>query len=81
MFSFININWRAKPLTAYEVVLEYIRHTTTTSGLVIEAVLDTNEYATGIKVTDEQLHDICMTRDEFHGEWNYTIRPQANEHD
>lgn len=74
MFSFININWRAKPLVAYEVVLEYIRNTTTKSGLKIEAVLDTNDYETGKKITDEQLKTICITRDEFHGEWNYTIK-------
>lgn len=75
MFSFININWRAKPLVAYEVVLEYIRNTTTKSGLKIEAVLDTNEYEIGKKVTNEQLQSIRLTRDEFHGEWNYTISP------
>jgi len=54
MFSFININWRAKPLIAYEVILEYIRHTTTKGGLKIEAILDTHDYATKQKVTDEQ---------------------------
>lgn len=77
MFSFININWRAKPLTAYEVVLECIRHTTTKTGLKIQAVLDTNEYETGKKLSDEQLKNIHIIRDEFHGEWNYTIKPQA----
>jgi transposase len=77
MFSFININWRAKPLVAYEVMLEYIRNTTTKSGLKIEAVLDTNEYEVGKKVTDEQFKGINIQRDEFHGEWNYTITPQA----
>jgi transposase len=75
MFSFITINWRAKPLTAYEVVLEYIRHTTTKSGLRIEAVLDTNDYEIGKKITDEQFKTIHLTRDEFHGEWNYCIKP------
>lgn len=77
MFSFININWRAKPLTAYAVVLEYIRHTTTKTGLRIEAVLDTNDYEIGKKITDEQLSGTNITRREFHGEWNYTIKPQA----
>jgi hypothetical protein len=77
MFSFININWRAVPLMTYEVVLEYIRHTTTKSGLKIEAVLDTNDYETGQKITDEQLQDLNIIRDDFHGEWNYTVKPQA----
>jgi hypothetical protein len=77
MFSFININWRAKPLVAYEVILEYIRHTTTKGGLEIEAVLDTNDYATKKQVTDEQFRSINIHGDEFHPEWNYTIRPQT----
>lgn len=77
MFSFININWRATPLTAYEVILEYIRHTTTKGGLKIEATLDTNEYATGKKITDEQMQEIHVTADGFHPEWNYTIRSQV----
>ena len=78
MFSFITINWRATPLTAYEVVLELIRHTTTKTGLKIEAVLDENTYQTGKKVTDEQMQQLTIQGDEFHPEWNYTIRPQTN---
>ncbi len=78
MFSFITINWRAKPLTAYEVVLELIGHTTTRTGLKIEAVLDENTYQTGKKVTDEQMQQLTLEGDAFHPEWNYTIRPQTN---
>jgi transposase len=78
MFSFITINWRAKPLTAYEVVLELIRHTTTRTGLMIEAVLDENAYKTGSKITDEQMQQLSLQGDEFHPEWNYTLRPQTN---
>jgi hypothetical protein len=78
MFSFLTINWRAKPLTAYEVVLELIGHTTTRTGLTIEAVLDENEYKTGRKITDEQMQQLSIQGDEFHPEWNYTIRPQIN---
>jgi hypothetical protein len=76
MFSFININWRAKPLVAYEVMLEFIRHTTTKGGLKIEAVLDTNDYETGQKITDVQMQSINIQGDAFHPEWNYCIRPQ-----
>jgi hypothetical protein len=76
MFSFITINWRAKPLTAYEVVLELIKHTTTKAGLKIEAVLDENQYETGKKITDEQIQQLTIQGDEFHPEWNYTIKPQ-----
>ncbi len=76
MFSFININWRAKPLVAYEVILEYIRHTTTNGGLTIEAVLDTHDYETGKKISSEQMKAINITGDAFHPEWNYTIQPR-----
>jgi hypothetical protein len=77
MFSFVNINWRARPLTAYEVMLECIRHTTTKTGLKIEAMLDTNDYPTGKKISDEQLKGIYIIRDDFRGEWNYCITPQT----
>ncbi len=75
MFSFITINWRAKPLTAYEVVLELIRHTTTKTGLRIQAVLDENVYEKGKKITDEQMKELQIQGDDFHPEWNYSISP------
>ena len=78
MFSFITINWRAKPLVAYEVILELIRNTTTKKGLRIHAMLDEQEYKTGIKITNKQMKQINIQGDEFHPEWNYTIRPQIN---
>src|SRR5258708_28370373 len=76
LFSFISLNWRAKPLTSLEVVLELISHTTTTEGLVVTALKDSHTYPTGLKVTDEELADLNLSRDAFHGEWNYTIKPQ-----
>jgi hypothetical protein len=76
MFSYITINWRAKPLTAYEVVMELIKHTTTKTGLKIDAVLDENTYEKGKKITDEQIRQLNIQGDEFHPEWNYTIKPQ-----
>jgi hypothetical protein len=78
MFSFITINWRARPLTAYEVVLELIKHTTTKTGLQIDAVLDENHYEAGKKITDEQIRQLTIQGDEFHPEWNYTIKPQTD---
>jgi transposase len=77
LFSFISINWRAKPLTSLEVVLELISHTTTDEGLTVMAVKDSQTYPTGLKVTDEQLAALNLFRDPFHGEWNYTIKPQV----
>ena len=76
LFSFISINWRAKPLTSLAVVLELLNHTTTKSGLIVKAVADTNIYPIKIKVTDEEMQKLNIQRDDFHGEWNYEIKPQ-----
>jgi len=78
LFAFISINWRAKPLTSLEVVLELISHTTTKEGLAVTAVKDSNTYPTGIKVSDNELAALNLSRDPFHGEWNYTIKPQGS---
>jgi len=77
LFSFISVNWRAKPLTSLAVVLELISHTTTKSGLTVAAMADMKHYQTGIKVTDAEMQILNIRRDDFHGEWNYTINPQA----
>lgn len=76
LFSFISINWRAKPLVCYEFMLELIRHTTTKTGLTVNAMLDQNPYPTGIKISAEEMDQLNIERAEFHPEWNYTIRPQ-----
>ena len=76
LFAFISINWRAKPLTSLEVVLELISHTTTKEGLAVTALKDSHMYPTGLKVSDEELAALNLSRDPFHGEWNYTIKPQ-----
>ena len=75
LFSFISINWRAQPLTSLAVVLELISHTTTKSGLTVAAMADTNMYPTKIKVSDVEMEQLHIQRDDFHGEWNYTISP------
>jgi hypothetical protein len=75
LFSFISINWRAKPLTSLEVVLELISHTTTQQGLSVIAEKDAQTYPTGLKVTDDELAALHLVRAAFHGEWNYTIKP------
>jgi hypothetical protein len=78
LFSFISINWRATPLTSVEVVLELISHTTTKEGLAITAIKDSHTYPTGIKVSDDELAALNLSRDSYHGEWNYTIKPQGS---
>jgi transposase len=75
LFSQISLNWRAKPLSSLLVILSLIGATTTTTGLVIKAVLDEKQYQTGIKITDEQSKEWNIEKNEFHGEWNYIIKP------
>jgi len=76
LFSYISINWRARPLISLETIVELLSSTTTEQGLTVTATIDTNSYPTGIKVTDAEMNQLNITRDQFHGEWNYTIRPQ-----
>lgn len=76
LFSFISQNWRAKPLYDYATVINLIAATTTKTGLKVYARLDKRKYEKGIKITDEELGQINICRNGFHGEWNYTIHPQ-----
>jgi hypothetical protein len=76
LFCFITKNWRGRPLTTYEVIVSLIASTTTKTGLVVRAAIDSNDYDTGITVGDEELTRLRITRAKFHGEWNYTIRPR-----
>ena len=80
LFSFISINWRAKPLTSLETIIELLSHTTTQAGLTVTAVVDKNTYPTGLKVSDQEMAKLNIIRDSFHGEWNYTIKSQENDH-
>jgi hypothetical protein len=76
LFSFISMNWRAKPLISYRVIVDLISATTTDTGLTVRCELDTNLYPKGIVVSDEEMAALNILRAEFHGEWNYTIRPR-----
>lgn len=75
LFSYISMNWRGQPLVSHEVIVNLIAATTTRNGLKVRAELDPKHYPKGIKVTDEELAAVRILRDEFHGEWNYTIMP------
>lgn len=76
LFSYISINWRGRPLTSIETIIELISNTQTEAGLVVKAVVDQNRYPTGVKVSDAEMAALSIERDSFHGEWNYTIRPR-----
>jgi len=73
MFSYITKNWRGRPLTSYEVIVNLIANTTTEKGLIIKADLDKKTYALSLKVSDEELESVNLKRNDFHGEWNYAI--------
>ena len=75
LFSFITQNWRGKPLISHEAIVSLIAATTTQKGLHVECQMDENVYPKGIKISDEELKEINLTSDKFHGEWNYTIKP------
>jgi len=75
LFSFITQNWRGKPLVSVQVIVNLIAATRTTKGLIVKAALDEGKYETGISVTDEQMAKLNLRPAQFHGEWNYTIRP------
>ncbi len=79
LFSFISQNWRARPLVSYRVIVQLIAATTTSTGLKVDCELDTNTYAKGIVVSDEEMAAINITRADFHGDWNYTISPRLDE--
>ena len=77
LFCFITKNWRGRPLTSYQAIVNLIASTTSTKGLTVRAALDDHPYPTGRKVTNKELAAINYTPAEFHGEWNYTIRPRT----
>jgi transposase len=78
MFCHITGNWRGHPLASREVIVNLIANTTTTTGLSINAELDEASYATGIKVSDKELSTVRITKNKFHGDWNYKISPNLS---
>lgn len=76
LFCHITENWRGRPLVDRETVVQLIGSVRTTAGLVVKARLDTREYPTGIKVSDDDMDRLVITTDAFHGEWNYTLHPR-----
>ena len=77
MFCHITENWRGRPLTSLDVIVNLIFNTTTRTGLVIHADLDINAYEKGIRVSKEEMTQVQVKPADFHGEWNYTIVPRT----
>jgi transposase len=77
LFSHITMNWRGRPLTSHDVVINSIAATTTRTGLTVQARLDDGTYPTGVKVSNAQMAALPVSRHPFHGDWNYTLHPAA----
>jgi hypothetical protein len=77
LFSFISMNWRAKPLVSRQVIIDLIAATSTSSGLTVYARLDERSYPDKVKVSDAELAGVQIDRQPFHPEWNYTIKPHT----
>jgi transposase len=77
LFSFISQNWRGKPLISHEVIINLIAATTSKAGLAVKSDLDSNIYPAGIKVSDQQMAELRLKRDAFHGDWNYRLLPRS----
>jgi len=76
LFSFISSNWRGEPLRDYETIVRLIAGTTTAKGLSVVCRLDRQKYPVGRKVSDQEMAQVLLVPDKFHGEWNYAIRPR-----
>jgi hypothetical protein len=78
LFCHITRTWRGRPLTSYQVVVNTIAATATSTGLTVTAVLDTGRYPVGAGISDAQMKDLedrVIARHGFHGDWNYAILP------
>jgi hypothetical protein len=78
LFAYISENWRGKPLVSHQVIVQLIGATTTEKGLTVTCDLDHNLYQKGIQASDDEMAAINIQRDDFHGEWNYTISPRKS---
>jgi hypothetical protein len=78
LFSFISSNWRGEPLRDYETIVNLIAKTTTAKGLKVRCRLDRRKYPTGRIVSDQEMKQVNLERNKFHGDWNYVIRPNSN---
>jgi hypothetical protein len=79
LFSHITMNWRGRPLSSHDVIVQTIAATTTRTGLHVHAELDTSAYQTGVRIGDRQIDALPLMRHDWHGDWNYTLRPEAYE--
>ena len=79
LFSYISQNWRGQPLISHEVIINLIANTRTKTGLIVKCDIDLNQYPTGIKITKEMMDKLALERENFHGDWNYTLRTRKSQ--
>jgi Rhodopirellula transposase DDE domain len=77
LFSLISQNWRGKPLISHQVIIDLIAATTTSTGLTVKSKIDTNIYEKGLKISDQQMAELHLRRERFHGDWNYKLLPRS----
>jgi hypothetical protein len=77
LFSQITLNWRGRPLTSYEVIINLIGNTHTRSGLRVETALDEREYPLGVRVSKKDYAGLKIRKKGFHGDWNYSLCPRG----
>ena len=78
MFCHITQNWRGEPLVSHDVIVNLIASTKTRKGLRVRAAIDANAYPTGIKINDEQMANLNLKKNAFHGDWNYSLSTTKN---
>lgn len=76
-FSHVAMNWRGKPLVSLAAIVSLIGSTYSQSGLRVRSEVDPRTYPAGVRLTDAQMATLHLLPHDFHGEWNYTIRPRA----
>ncbi|HWF48051.1 MAG TPA: hypothetical protein VG168_13670 [Bryobacteraceae bacterium] len=76
LFSFISLNWKGKPLINFETVVNLIGGTRTKTGLTVKAILDTNQYETGVELSKKDMDQLHLTRHKIHPDWNYILSPR-----
>jgi len=78
LFCHITQNWRGKPLTSFETIVNLIGSTRTRKGLRVKARLDKNRYPTGVEITKAEMKRLALQREAFHGDWNYEFHPRRS---
>ena len=81
LFCHITQNWRGKPLRSFETIVDTIGNTRTASGLRVKAKLDKRKYRTGVVTTKAEMDALSLHPHDFHGEWNYELRPRVSRKD